>query len=60
VTSGVRFGTAAVTTRGIKEAEIVQIGELIDEALVNRNDEARLAGIHTKVKAMMAQFPLYK
>ena len=60
VTSGVRFGTAAITTRGVKEAEMVQIGELIDEALVHRSDEARLAQIHGKVKEMMAQFPLYK
>src|SRR5690606_34517239 len=35
VTSGVRFGTAAITTRGIKENEILQIGELIDEALIS-------------------------
>lgn len=60
VTSGVRFGTAAITTRGVKEAEMIQIGELIDEALVHRTDKARLAKIHDKVKTMMAQFPLYK
>jgi len=60
VTSGVRFGTAAVTTRGIKENEIIQIGELINEALLNRNDENQLDKIHGKVKTMMAQFPLYK
>lgn len=60
VTSGVRFGTAAITTRGIKETEILQIGELIDEALTNRSNETTLANIQQKVKAMMAQFPLYK
>lgn len=60
VTSGVRFGTAAITSRGIKETEIIQIGELIDEALSNRGNEAQLATIHEKVKAMMDQFPLYK
>ncbi|GGH05319.1 serine hydroxymethyltransferase [Sphingobacterium alkalisoli] len=60
VTSGVRFGTAAITSRGIKETEIVQIGELIDEALSNRGNESQLTRIHEKVKAMMAQFPLYK
>jgi len=59
VTSGVRFGTAAVTTRGIRETEIAQIGELIDEALSSRADEARLDKIHGKAKAMMAAFPLY-
>ena len=60
VTSGVRFGTAAITTRGIKESEIVQIGEFIDEAIQNRADQAALDRIHTKVKSMMAEFPLYK
>ncbi|WP_313191894.1 serine hydroxymethyltransferase [Sphingobacterium sp.] len=60
VTSGVRFGTAAITTRGIKEYEIIQIGELIDEALNNRSDNAALDRIHGKVREMMAQFPLYK
>jgi len=60
VTSGVRFGTAAITSRGIKENEIVQIGELIDEALANRANQAALESIHGKIKNMMAQFPLYK
>ncbi len=60
VTSGVRFGTAAITTRGIKENEIVQIGELIDEALQNASNDAELDKIHGKVRAMMAEFPLYK
>ena len=60
VTSGVRFGTAAITTRGIKETEIVQIGELIDAAIVNASNESELAKIHAKVKEMMAGFPLYK
>lgn len=60
VTSGVRFGTSAVTTRGIKETEIVQIGELIDEALAHKTDDNTLDAIHGKVKDLMAQFPLYK
>jgi len=60
VTSGVRFGTAAITTRGIKETEILQIGELIDQALVNKANDAELAKIHAKVKQLMGQFPLYK
>jgi glycine hydroxymethyltransferase len=60
VTSGVRFGTAAITTRGIKENEIIQIGELIDEALKNASNDAQLDLIHGKVRAMMAEFPLYK
>ncbi|MEJ5052872.1 serine hydroxymethyltransferase [Sphingobacterium sp. MYb382] len=59
VTSGVRFGTAAITTRGVKEGEMLQIGELIHDALLHRSDEAKLASIHAKVREMMAQFPLY-
>jgi glycine hydroxymethyltransferase len=60
VTSGVRFGTAAITTRGVKENEIIQIGEFIHDALANRSDDAALSAIHDKVKSLMAAFPLYK
>ncbi|EEI93984.1 glycine hydroxymethyltransferase [Sphingobacterium spiritivorum ATCC 33300] len=60
VTSGVRFGTAAITTRGIKETEILQIGELIDSAINNHANDAELDKIHSKVREMMAEFPLYK
>lgn len=59
VTSGVRFGTAAITTRGVREKEILQVGELIDEAIKNRNNDATLAKIQLKAKEIMAQFPLY-
>ncbi|GHE23660.1 serine hydroxymethyltransferase [Sphingobacterium griseoflavum] len=59
VTSGVRFGTAAITTRGVQEKEVVQIGEFIDEALTNRSDDAALAKIHDKVRELMSGFPLY-
>ncbi|KGE15381.1 serine hydroxymethyltransferase [Sphingobacterium deserti] len=60
VTSGVRFGTAAITTRGVKENEIIQIGEFIHEALASRANDAALSAIHNKVKSLMAAFPLYK
>src|SRR5690606_12324760 len=60
VTSVVRFGTAAITTRGVKEADMVQILELIDEGCVHRPDEAALHKIHGKVKEMMAEVPFYK
>lgn len=60
VTSGVRFGTAAVTTRGVKEEQMIQIGELIDEALTHKEDQNALDRIHGKVRDLMAQFPLYK
>lgn len=60
VTSGVRFGTAAVTTRGVKEEQMIQIGGLIDEALTHKEDQNALDRIHGKVRDLMAQFPLYK
>lgn len=58
-TSGVRLGTPAVTTRGMKEKEMVQIADLIDETLQNPMDEAHLAKVRAKVKILTAQFPLY-
>ncbi len=60
VTSGIRLGTAAISTRGLKEADMVEIGELIDSVLVNHEDDAKLASIGKKVNSLMAQFPLYK
>lgn len=59
VTSGVRFGTAAVTTRGVKEEGMLQIGEFIDSALKAKDQESELAKIAAKVKEMMANYPLY-
>lgn len=59
VTSGIRFGTGAITTRGIDEAGMVEIVSLVDEALMNANDDAKLAAISGKVNAMMAGKPLF-
>ena len=59
VTSGMRVGTAAVTTRGSKEADMKRIVDLIDRALQNHADDAALAQIKTEVNAWMVQFPLY-
>lgn len=60
VTSGFRVGTAAITTRGLKEAEMEQVVALIDEALQHHDDEAKLHAIHDEVNTMMGNFPLYK
>ena len=60
VTSGIRIGTAAVTTRGLKEDDMAQIVELIDEAISNFEDEAQLEAIAKKVNAMMGHRPLFQ
>jgi len=57
--SGVRFGTPALTTRGMKEAEMRQIAKWIGEALENRTDDAKLAQLHGKVSELAENFPLY-
>jgi glycine hydroxymethyltransferase len=59
VTSGVRIGTPALTTRGMKEAEMATVGGLIVEALDNPSDEAVLARVAGKVHEMARSFPLY-
>lgn len=59
VTSGMRVGTAAVTTRGLKEADMIKIVHLIDRALKNHGQEAELQEIRTEVNTWMVEFPLY-
>lgn len=60
VTSGIRVGTAAVTTRGLKEAEMEKIVELIDQVLTNPEDEANLNSVKAEVIKLVSAFPLYK
>jgi len=60
VTSGIRVGTAAVTTRGLKEAEMEQIVELIDRVLINPEDETNLNTVKAEVIKLVSAFPLYK
>jgi glycine hydroxymethyltransferase len=59
VTSGIRLGTAAVTTRGLNEADMETIAALIDEALMNTENATVLDSVKTKVHALMAKYPLY-
>ncbi|HET9157268.1 MAG TPA: serine hydroxymethyltransferase [Myxococcaceae bacterium] len=59
VTSGVRIGTPALTTRGMKEAEMATVGALIVEALDHPTDEAVLARVAGKVHELARSFPLY-
>ncbi|RZK33658.1 MAG: serine hydroxymethyltransferase, partial [Pedobacter sp.] len=60
VTSGMRVGTAAITSRGFKETEMQQIVDLIDEVLTNPEDESNLQSVKAKVEALVSRFPLYK
>ncbi len=59
VTSGIRVGTAAITTRGMNEADCIQIVDWIDTALVNRNDNAVLQTIHHKINDFASSFKLF-
>ncbi len=59
VTSGIRIGTPAVTTRGMKEGEMVKIGELISEVLHNLHDESIKGGVKKEVRLLCDKFPLY-
>ncbi len=57
--SGIRIGTPALTTRGMKEADMRQIGKWISEVLHNRSDAALLAKVRKQVLALCEAFPLY-
>jgi len=60
VTSGIRIGTAAITTRGLKEEDMSGIVALIDEVLTNYENEDVLEKVAGKVNAMMSNLPLFK
>ena len=58
-TSGLRFGTPAITTRGVKEAEMETIVALIDRVLSDPENEANIAAVRSEVNAMMEKYPLF-
>jgi len=59
VTSGIRVGVPAITTRGMKESHMRTVVDMIDKALVNAEEEAVLATLKGEVNSFMKQFPLY-
>lgn len=59
VTSGIRVGTPAITTRGIKEDKIPYIVELIDEVLMNKDNDKVIASVRKKVNELMKDLPLF-
>jgi glycine hydroxymethyltransferase len=59
ITSGIRIGVPAVTTRGMKEGDMETIVDMIDKVLMKADDEKLIEGIKEDVKKLMANFPLY-
>jgi glycine hydroxymethyltransferase len=59
VTSGIRIGTPAITSRGVKENEISTIVSLIDQALMNKDNDSKLSEIQKEVNALMSSRPLF-
>jgi glycine hydroxymethyltransferase len=59
VTSGIRIGVPAITTRGMKEDHMPTVVDLIDKVLMNIDDENTISSVKEEVKAFMRQFPLY-
>ena len=60
VTSGMRVGTSAITTRGMKEADMTRIVDLIDDILSNHTDDSKIAAVKAEVNNWMKDFPLYQ
>ena len=60
VTSGIRLGTPAITTRGLKEKDVMELTQYIDEVLSNSDDEKVINSVVKKVAALCKKFPMYK
>ncbi|MFN7910641.1 MAG: serine hydroxymethyltransferase [Bacteroidota bacterium] len=60
VTSGIRIGSPAITTRGLKEKDCLKVVDLIHQVLMNKDNAKELAKVKKKVNTMMVKFPLFK
>ncbi|MBI3233853.1 MAG: serine hydroxymethyltransferase, partial [Bacteroidetes bacterium] len=59
VTSGMRIGTSAMTTRGFTEKQFVEVAQLIDKVLVNNESDSVIAEVRKEVNRLAGEFPLY-
>jgi glycine hydroxymethyltransferase len=59
VTSGIRVGTPAVTTRGFMEADVVEVAGWMCDVMENMEDDALIASVREKVSALCKRFPVY-
>jgi glycine hydroxymethyltransferase len=59
VTSGMRVGTAAITTRGLKETDMDRIVEFMDAVLTNHDNESKIDTVRKEVNSWMQQYPLF-
>ena len=59
LTSGIRVGTPAITTRGVKDKVIPVIVDMIDEVLINTGNETVLADVKKRVNKMMLEYPMF-
>ncbi len=60
VTSGIRIGTPAITSRGLKEKDCLKVVEYIDAALKHKDNPKEIAKLKTKINTMMSKYPLFK
>ncbi len=59
VTSGIRFGTAAITTRGLKESDMSVIVDLVDRVIIHADNEDEIMKVKKEVNALMEHRPLF-